>query len=72
MHLWSNPHLHPPPPPPRPRIKCLNIVFDFYWDDCNTQAKFLGSEQVALWSMRKWRIGTTYWNLNLNTKGHKS
>ena len=26
------------PPPPSPKF-CITIVFDFSWDDCNTQEK---------------------------------
>ena len=29
----------PPPPPPLPKKNCITIVFDFFWDDCNTEAK---------------------------------
>ena len=40
----------------------IAISFNFSWDDCNTHekignnsyAKFSGSKEGALWSMRKW------------------
>ena len=38
--------LNPPPPPPAPTKKkknCRIIVFDFSWDDCNTQEKLATS-----------------------------
>ena len=54
MHLVYLPH---PPHPPQIRI---TIVFDFSWDDCNTQEKLetmvmqdFGGKQDALWSMWK-------------------
>ena len=49
-----------------PKI-CITILFDFYWDDCNTQEKLktmvmqiwrAGGKQDALWSMWKlWMNG---------------
>ena len=42
---------------------CITTVFDFSWDDYNTQEKLetmvmqiLGGKQDALWSMWKWWI----------------
>ena len=28
---------HPLPFPAKKKILCITIVFDFFWDDCNTQ-----------------------------------
>ena len=54
--------------PSRPHPKCcITILFDFSWDDCNTQEKLetmvmqiwgAGAKQDALWSMWKlWMNG---------------
>ena len=46
-------------PPPTPQF-FLTTVFDFSWDNFNSQEKqrlkILGGKQGAIWSMRKWRI----------------
>ena len=36
FHVGHNAPCLPPRPPP-PHKFCLTIVFDFFWDDCNTQ-----------------------------------
>ena len=37
FHVGHNAPCLPPRPPPPPHKFCLTIVFDFFWDDCNTQ-----------------------------------
>ena len=38
FHISHNsPYLHPPPPQKK---KCIRIVFNFPWDDCNTQGEW--------------------------------
>ena len=44
FHLSNNasyfsPPPPPPPPPPPQKKNCISIVFDFFWDGCNTQEK---------------------------------
>ena len=65
FHLDHNasPKIYPPPPHPPPPKFCITIVFDFSWDNCNTQEKLktmvmqnLGGKQGASWSVWKWWV----------------
>ena len=63
FHIDHNlPNVYPPPPHPHPK-SFLTTVFDFSWDNFNTQeypgetmVQNLGGKQGAAWSMQKWRI----------------
>ena len=39
IHFFKIDHNAPCRPTPSPPKKCLTIVFDFSWDDCNTEEK---------------------------------
>ena len=60
-------HLGPPPPPAPQNKNWLTTVFDFSWDDCNTQEKLErmviqnlgrrgGGKQGTFWSIWNWWI----------------
>ena len=68
--VFAVPPPPPPPPPPTRKKIFLSIVFNFSWDNCNTQEKwktkllqnlFLrgreGGHRGVLWEMCKWWMG---------------
>ena len=50
MHLVSP---TPPPLPPAPPKFCITIVFDFSWEDCNTQEKWETIGLRKIWGVNK-------------------